>query len=190
MENKREPLSVHPCVHISIPNNNPALRILVTGATGFVGSHIVEELVSKNHSVIATVRKNSNLRWIKNLPIQFENCSLNDEQQLASIVSKVDIIVHCAGVVRALSWEEYYKINVIGTHKLVQLAIKNKSIIKKFIYISSQAAMGPSETNIPKKIIEQEKPVSNQESSKITPAEYFNKPYSIIIIHFSFVNRF
>ena len=185
MENKRESLSIHPCNHISIPHNNKVLRILVTGATGFVGSHIVEELISNNHSIIATIRKNSNLRWIKNLSIQFENCSLNDEQRLSSIVSKVDIIVHCAGVVRALSWEEYYKTNVIGTQKLVKVAIKNKNSIKKFIYVSSQAAMGPSETKNPRNLTEKENPVSNYGKSKLLAEQEVKKlngiiPYTII----------
>lgn len=161
------------------------MKVLLTGATGFVGSHIVEELVSKNHNIIAAIRKSSNLKWIKNQPIQFECCSLNDEQQLSNIVSKVDVIVHCAGVVRALDWKEYYETNVLGTQKLVQATIKNKNNIKKFIYISSQAAMGPSETKIPRKLTEKENPVSNYGKSKLLAEQEIKKlngiiPYTII----------
>ena len=81
------------------------MKVLLTGATGFVGSHIVEELISNNHDIVATIRKTSNLKWIKDYPIQFEYCSLNDEENLSKIVSSVDVIVHCAGVVRALNWD-------------------------------------------------------------------------------------
>jgi len=161
------------------------MKVLLTGATGFVGSHIVEELISKNHNVIATIRKSSNLKWIKNQPIQFEYCSLDDEQQLSNVVSKVDVIVHCAGVVRAINWDGYYKTNVLGTQKLVNVAIANKNNIKKFIYISSQAAMGPSNTEVPKQLSEKENPVSNYGKSKLLAEQKVKKlegiiPYTII----------
>lgn len=161
------------------------MKVLLTGATGFVGSHIVEELVSNKHSIISTIRKSSNLKWIKNQPIQFEYCSLDNEEQLSNIVSKVDAIVHCAGVVRSINWDGYYKTNVLGTQKLVQVAIKNKSNIKKFVYISSQAAMGPSSTENPKKLTEKENPVSNYGKSKLLAEQEVKKlegiiPYTII----------
>jgi nucleoside-diphosphate-sugar epimerase len=158
---------------------------LVTGATGFVGSHIVEKLISNNNIVIVLVRKTSNLKWIKNYPIQFEECSLNDEKKLSEIISKVDIIVHCAGVVRALNWDGYYNTNVLGTKNLVKAAIKNKDKIKKFIYISSQAAMGPSNSETPKALTEKECPVSNYGKSKLLAEQEVKKlsgiiPYTII----------
>lgn len=161
------------------------MKVLLTGATGFVGSHIVEELISNNHNIIATIRKSSNLKWIKNQSIQFEYCSLNDEEQLSNIVSKVDAIVHCAGVVRSINWDGYYNTNVLGTQKLVQSAIKNKNNIKKFIYISSQAAMGPSINETPKQLAEKENPVSNYGKSKLLAEQEIKKlegiiPYTIV----------
>lgn len=161
------------------------MRVLLTGATGFVGSHIVEELFSNNHTVVATIRKSSDLKWIKDYPVQFEYCSLNDEEQLSKLISTVDVIVHCAGVVRALNWNGYYNTNVIGTQKLVQAALKNKKNIKKFIYISSQAAMGPSQTETPKTLTEKENPVSNYGKSKLLAEQEVKKlegqiPYTII----------
>ncbi len=161
------------------------MKVLLTGATGFVGSHIVEELISNNHDVIAAIRKTSNLKWIKDSPVQFEYCSLNDVETLSKIVSSVDVIIHCAGVVRALNWENYYTTNVAGTKNLIQAAIKNKSNIKKFRYISSQAAMGPSKTEKPKILTEKEKPVSNYGKSKLLAEQEVKKlegqiPYTII----------
>lgn len=151
------------------------MRILLTGATGFVGSHIVEELISNNHTIVATIRKSSNLKWIKDYPIQYEYCSLNDEEQLSKLLSTVDVVVHCAGVVRALNWDSYYDTNVIGTQKLVQVALKNKTNIKKFIYISSQAAMGPSQTETPKQLTEKENPVSYYGKSKLLAEQEVKK---------------
>ena len=184
MENNKESSSIHSYIHTSI-HQNPPLRILLTGATGFVGSHIVEELISNNHTVIAIVRKNSNLKWIKDYPIQLEYCSLNDEDQLSKLLSTVDVVIHCAGVVRALNWEGYYNTNVLGTKNLVQAAIKNKNNIKKFIYISSQAAMGPSKDENPKLLTEKEKPVSYYGKSKLLAEQEVKQlegfiPYTII----------
>ena len=161
------------------------MKVLLTGATGFVGSHIVEELISNKHDIIAIIRKSSNLKWIKDYPVQFEYCSLNDVETLSKIVSSVDVIVHCAGVVRALNWDGYYNTNVIGTQNLVQAALKNKDNIKKFIYISSQAAMGPSQTENPKLLTETENPVSNYGKSKLLAEQEVKKlewqiPYTII----------
>lgn len=161
------------------------MKILITGANGFVGSHIVEELVSNGHNVVAIVRKSSNLKWIKNQPVKFEYCSLDDEEQLSGIISSVDVIVHCAGIVRALNWDEYYNTNVIATKTLVKLATKHKDNIKKFIYISSQAAMGPSDTKTPKPLSEKENPVSNYGKSKLLAEQEVKKlegvtPYTII----------
>ena len=161
------------------------MRVLLTGATGFVGSHIVEELISNNHTIIALARKSSNLKWIKDYPVQYEYCSLNDEEQLSKMLSTVDAVIHCAGVVRALNWDGYYNTNVTGTKNIVQAAIKNKSNIKKFIYISSQAAMGPSTTEQPKLLTEKENPVSYYGKSKFLAEQEVKKleglvPYTII----------
>lgn len=182
MENKS---SSNPQILKSSNLPNSPKRILLTGATGFVGSHIVENFVFNKHCVIALVRKTSDLKWIKKYPVKFEQCSLNDEEKLSEIVSKVDIIVHCAGVVRALNWDSYYNTNVLGTKNLVQAAIKNKNNIKKFIYISSQAAMGPSDNEIPKSLTEKENPVSNYGKSKLLAEQEIKKlndiiPYTII----------
>ena len=161
------------------------MKVLLTGATGFVGSHIAEELISNKNTIVATIRKTSNLKWIKDYPIRFEYCSLNDEENLYKIVSSVDVIIHCAGVVRALNWEGYYSTNVIGTKNLVQAALKNKNNIKKFIYISSQAAMGPSNDEKPKLLTEKENPVSYYGKSKLLAEQEVKKlegqiPYTII----------
>ncbi|MDD5102639.1 MAG: NAD(P)-dependent oxidoreductase, partial [Endomicrobiaceae bacterium] len=119
------------------------MRILLTGASGFVGSHILEELSVNDHEIVSIVRKTSNLKWIDNSQVILKYGSLDDEKFLQEVVQDVDVVIHCAGVVRALNWNIYNNINVLGTKKLVQSVLKNNSKLKKFIFISSQAAMGP-----------------------------------------------
>lgn len=177
MENKKESLSIH-------PQNSPK-RILITGANGFVGSHITEHLVSCNHEITALVRKSSNVKYLKNCRINYEYISLENEEGLTNLLSEFDVVVHCAGVVRALNWEGYEKTNIMGTKNLVNAAINNKNTLKKFIYISSQAAMGPSTTETPKQLSEKESPVSFYGKSKLLAEQEVKKlegqvPYTII----------
>lgn len=143
------------------------MKILLTGANGFVGSHILEELSANKHEVISVVRKTSNLKWINNSQVTLKYGSLEDEIFLQEVVHDVDVIIHCAGVVRALNWDIYNNTNVLGTKKIVQSVLKNNPKLKKFIFISSQAAMGPSYTETPKLLSEKETPVSDYGKSKL-----------------------
>ncbi|MFA7074983.1 MAG: NAD-dependent epimerase/dehydratase family protein [Endomicrobiaceae bacterium] len=143
------------------------MKILLTGANGFVGSHILEELSADNHDIISVVRKTSNLRWINNEKVSLLYGSLGDEDFLKKAVSGIDVIIHCAGVVRALNWDIYNEINVLGTKNIVQAVLNNNPGLKKFIFISSQAAMGPSVSETPKLLSEKENPVSLYGKSKL-----------------------
>ncbi|MBQ3835032.1 MAG: NAD(P)-dependent oxidoreductase [Elusimicrobia bacterium] len=161
------------------------MRILITGANGFVGSHITEQLISDKHEITALIRKSSNIKYIKDCNINYEYVSLDDEEKLTKLLAKFDVVLHCAGVVRALNWEGYEKTNIIGTRNIVNAAIKNKSTLKKFIYISSQAAMGPSTTETPKLLTEKESPVSFYGKSKLLAEQEVKKlegnvPYTIL----------
>jgi nucleoside-diphosphate-sugar epimerase len=181
MENNSSP--VHPFTHS--PNQNSPKRILITGANGFVGSHITEQLVSDNYEVTALVRKSSNIKYIKDCKINYEYISLDDERGLTKLLSRFDVVIHCAGVVRALNWDGYERTNVVGTKNIVNAAIKNKNTLKKFVYISSQAAQGPSMGNIPKLLSEKESPVSLYGKSKLLAEQEVKRlenqiPYTII----------
>ncbi|MDR0956503.1 MAG: SDR family NAD(P)-dependent oxidoreductase [Endomicrobium sp.] len=162
------------------------LKILVTGASGFVGSHIVETLLEENYHVICVVRKMSNLRWIKNLPIDYRYGDLNNIEFLEEIVKDVDAVVHCAGVLRATSKEEYFKVNVENTRNLCLAILNNNRKLQKFIFISSQAAMGPSNTKNFKKINDIETPISDYGLSKFIAESEIRKlflgkiPYTIL----------
>lgn len=143
------------------------MKILLTGANGFVGSHILEELSSYNHEITAIVRKTSNLKWININSVILKYGDLQDTVFLEKAVEQADVIIHCAGAVRALNWNTYEKVNVTGTKNLVQAVLKNNKNLKKFIFISSQAAMGPSSGKTPRSPYEKENPVSDYGKSKL-----------------------
>jgi len=153
------------------------LKVLVTGANGFVGSHIVEALLSSKYCVVCPVRETADLKWIKGLPISYKYGDLDDKNFLEKIVRDVDIIVHCAAVVRAVSKDEYFKVNVGITKNLCEIVLKTNCKLKKFIFISSQAAMGPSASADSKKITDKENPISDYGLSKLVAEREIRKMF-------------
>jgi len=119
------------------------MRVLVTGGNGFIGSHLVETLKKKGYSVTCLVRKTSNLRWLNGLDIEFVYGDCTDKGSLYEALEGVDYVYHLAGVVRATNKETYYRVNFLGTSNLLEVCNSINRNIKKFIYLSSQAAVGP-----------------------------------------------
>ncbi len=117
---------------------------VVTGANGFVGSHLVDLLLSKNFSVRCITRKSSNLRWLDGKSIENYDCGLSDKEGLRKVFDGAEYIFHVAGVVKSKTPEGYYQGNVETTRVLLDIALEFKSSIKKFLIVSSQTAVGPS----------------------------------------------
>ncbi|MBD3288765.1 NAD-dependent epimerase/dehydratase family protein [candidate division KSB1 bacterium] len=117
---------------------------LVTGSNGFIGSHLIETLLKNNHEVRCLVRKTSNLRWIKQLPVTFIYGDITHCDSLSHAINGIDFVFHLGGTLRARTEEEFMHINVQGTQNLIDTCLKYNSDILKFIFVSSQAAAGPS----------------------------------------------
>jgi len=117
---------------------------VVTGANGFVGSHLVDYLLSKNFEVRCIVRKSSNLRWLKDKDVKIFDCGLFDKEGLREAFKGANYIFHVAGVVKAKNEEGYFRGNVESTKILLEVASEVKDHIKKFIMVSSQTVSGPS----------------------------------------------
>ncbi len=120
-------------------------KIFLTGGTGFVGSFVVEELVRQKHEVICLTRKNSNLRWISGLPVTLHEASLFEPDSYKDVLKDVEYIFHIAGVTKALNIETYYRGNVDATREFIGTAQQVSKRLKRFLFVSSQAAVGPSD---------------------------------------------
>lgn len=140
------------------------MKILVTGANGFVGSNLVSELLKKNYKVYCLVRKTSSVELLSGLNVSYLYGSINDKFSLEAAFSSLkadfpEYIIHCAGVIKGRTREDFFSINADGTKNLIEVCLPYKEKIKRFVYISSLAASGPAtktnprlETDVPKAI--------------------------------------
>jgi len=148
------------------------LKALVTGGTGFIGSHLIEALIRKGVQVRCLIRKTSDLKWLKGLTIEFVHGECNDKTSLEKAVCGVDWVFHLAGVTKAIKEETYFEVNGLGTENLIRACLENNPRLEKFIYISSQAAAGPSRNGRNKKEIDPCEPVSFYGRSKRAGEEW------------------
>lgn len=120
------------------------MKVLVTGGTGFIGSHLVELLLARGHDVRCLVRSTRALRWLRDMPVELVEGDLFTRDVLAHAVRGTDFIYHSAGVTKARTRAEYYRGNTDGTVNLLKATIAHNPEIRRFVHVSSQAAVGPS----------------------------------------------
>jgi nucleoside-diphosphate-sugar epimerase len=125
------------------------VKALVTGGNGFIGSHLVELLLSKQYTVRCLVRETSDLTWLNGLNVEFCFGDLFDGEALRAAVTGVDYVYHSAGVTKAKRKEDYYQGNTAGTKNILNSVAYNNPNLKRFIHISSQTASGPSPSKEP-----------------------------------------
>jgi nucleoside-diphosphate-sugar epimerase len=124
--------------------SDPSLLVLVTGANGFVGSHLTEALLARGYRVRCMVRRSSDLTFIRHLPVEWAYADVCDVKGLRQACEGVDVICHCAALTRALDQETFLRVNAEATVTLAQTAIESSPDLQRFLFVSSQAAAGPS----------------------------------------------
>jgi dihydroflavonol-4-reductase len=122
---------------------------VVTGANGFVGSHLVDLLLEKGFRVKCLVRKSSNLKWLKDKDVEIFDCGLFNIEEMKKVVNGSDYVFHVAGVVKSKKPEGYYKGNVDTTVNILNTSLDTKDSIKKVVIVSSLTACGPSTAEKP-----------------------------------------
>jgi nucleoside-diphosphate-sugar epimerase len=137
---------------------------VVTGANGFVGSHLVDYLLDRGFSVKCIVRKSSNLKWLDGKNLEIYDTGLFDKDGLRKAFKDANYIFHVAGVVKSKTKEGYFKGNVETTRNLLEVALENKSTIKRFLVVSSLTVTGPSISGKP-----------NDESTVCNPITTYGK---------------
>ncbi|MFH0733462.1 MAG: NAD(P)-dependent oxidoreductase [bacterium] len=146
--------------------NNQIISV-VTGGSGFVGSHLVDLLLSKGHTVKCIIRNTSNTRWLDGKNVELINSGLYDKTKLKEILKDADYLFHIAGIVKAKSWEDYYKGNVETTKNLLEAVQESNTTIKRIIITSSLTATGPSKIGKPNNESTTPNPITRYGKSKL-----------------------
>jgi nucleoside-diphosphate-sugar epimerase len=140
---------------------------LVTGATGFVGSHAAALLASRGAKVSALVRATSDRRTRAAFEGEPRRGDLSDPASLEAALSGVDFVFHFAGATRARNEASFMETNAAGVARLVEAARKAAPDLKRFVYVSSLAAAGPSGFGPPIRESDPPRPVSAYGRSKL-----------------------
>ncbi len=138
------------------------MRILVTGGTGFTGSHLVRRLLSKGHEVIAMdSQRGLFLDDLRDRGARSEISTITDKSRVDEVVDGCEIVYHLAAAFRQLDVPDhhYWNVNVEGTRNLLDASLR--SGVRKFVYCSTQGVHGHVE-NPP-----------GDENSPIVPADYY-----------------
>ena len=99
------------------------MRVLITGASGFLGSHVAEELVRDGVTVRCLVRRTSKVDFLRTLNgVELVLGSVEQRDSLDEAAQGVDAVVHAAGLVKAKSPDEFFDINVRGTFNMLEAA--------------------------------------------------------------------
>jgi nucleoside-diphosphate-sugar epimerase len=165
---------------------NPKKRTLVTGAGGFIGSHLVESLLANGHEVICLLRRGENPRWIGEMGASLVYGDITEKESLLPLLQDVSSVYHLAG--RMGGWDKpsyVYAVNYEGTRNLVDACIESGIKLDRFLFVSSVAAMGPS--NGAQVFDEESTPIpqSHYGKSKLMAEEYLRNrgdgfPFSIV----------
>lgn len=143
------------------------MKALVTGATGFIGSYLVEALLKKGYDVTCLLRKTSDRRWIEHLELKYLFCDLSETELHQGSIRDFSHVFHLAGLTKARSERDFFLANAAATKTLLETVCRGNSAIERFIYVSSLAAVGPATDAGPVNDDTRPMPVSSYGSSKL-----------------------
>ena len=166
------------------------MKILITGASGFIGSFIVEEALKQGFETWAAIRKSSSKEYLQDERIHFIELNLSSKAQLIEQLRphQFDYVVHAAGVTKCLNKADFRRINTEGTKNLVDALLDLQMPLKRFVFLSSLSVFGAIKEQLPyDEIREDDTPKPNTEygRSKLEAERYIDSigsrlPYIIL----------
>jgi nucleoside-diphosphate-sugar epimerase len=142
------------------------MRALVTGGTGFIGSHLIDELLEQGYNVRVLRRNTSNITLLENKKLSFMVGDLTDTESLEHACQQVDMVFHLAALPR--DWgpkKTFFEINFDGTQHLLDACVHNK--VPHFVFMSSAAVYGFPKTQQPLTEEYQKNPTAKYGESKL-----------------------
>lgn len=154
-------------------------KILITGASGFIGSFIVEEALNQGMETWAAVRGSSSKAYLQDERIHFIELNLQSKEQLKEQLKEhsFDYVVHAAGVTKCIDKRDFYRINTEGTKNLVMALIELKMPLERFVFVSSLSVFGAIHEEQPyQEIRETDTPQPNTEygRSKLAAEQFLD----------------
>lgn len=166
------------------------MKILITGASGFIGSFIVEEAIRREFETWAAVRRSSSKAYLQDARIRFVELNLSSKEQLVEQLrdKHFDYVVHAAGVTKCLHKQDFARINTEGTKNLVDALLEVGMPLKRFVFVSSLSIFGAIKEQQPyEEIRETDTPQPNTAygMSKLAAEQYLEQqasrvPYIIV----------
>jgi UDP-glucose 4-epimerase len=163
-------------------------NVLITGASGFIGSFLVEEGLKRNFEVYAGIRRTSSKEYLKDRRIHLLEMDFSSAGGLTETLNllkeqgiRFRYIVHNAGITKAVRKDDFFRVNVRNTQNFIEALVTTGMVPDKFIYISSLAAFGPGDpvTMDPIKHSDPPKPVECYGKSKLEAEQFIQKLDSI-----------
>lgn len=168
-------------------------KVLITGASGFIGSFLTEEAIRQGFEVYAGIRKTSNKAFLQQRGVPVIELDLSSvavlKQQLSGFMQQhgsFDYVVHNAGITRAGKTADFFIVNTWYTKNLVNAIIASGMKLQKFCFISSMAAFGPGDKNTfhPLQLSNAQQPISDYGKSKLYAEQYLASvpgfPYLVV----------
>jgi nucleoside-diphosphate-sugar epimerase len=145
------------------------MRVLLTGANGFVGSHVLDQLVAQRIPVVALLRATSDRSFIATQlgNVDVRSGGFDDPASLDAALAGVTHVIHCAGATKALNRAGFFNVNQVGTRRLVEAVNRTSGSVRRFVHVSSLAAAGPATADRPKTEADSPTPVSDYGASKL-----------------------
>ena len=162
------------------------MKVFLTGANGFVGSHILDHLLAAGHSVTILLRTTSDTTFIANRLKEVRVCygALSDVDSLCRAAAGAEAVIHCAGKTKVVRSREYYDVNARGTANLVEACKDVGDGVRHLLLISSVAAAGPGTPSSPAAEDGAPSPLSDYGESKLMGerhvAQGCEMPYTIL----------
>ena len=143
-------------------------KVFITGANGFLGSHLADACLARGDTVTCLVRKTSDIRWLEGKAVQLAYGDVTDPvSDWREHLAEQEIIFHSAGVIKALRTKDYYRVNAEGTVRLLRACQTANPQLKRFVLISSIAAHGPTLNGNLMSEQDEAHPVSDYGKSKV-----------------------
>ncbi|RMF13832.1 MAG: NAD-dependent epimerase/dehydratase family protein [Candidatus Dadabacteria bacterium] len=119
------------------------LKVLITGITGLIGSHLCDRLLDDGHQIVAQVRRPDKARWLEERGVEVLRGDLSMFRDPDLVLPAVDCVIHLAGVVHAHNEQEYEDVNFVAVADLYRCIERQEWTPRRFLFASSAAVAGP-----------------------------------------------